>query len=135
MQQPQPHFDMFKDMFTHGVLCLAKDGAPVWVIKVLGPASILLGHRVMPNVPGLPTKYCFFTISVLSLAKDGAPVWVVKVLGPASIRVVLRIVPNVPSLPTRFCISRPGSGQRWCPCLGCIRVLTALFLVRLRIVP
>lgn len=35
LEQPQPFFDMFKGMFTHGVMCLTKDGSPVWVVKVI----------------------------------------------------------------------------------------------------
>lgn len=32
--QPQPHYETFKALFTHGVLGLSRAGRPIWVMKV-----------------------------------------------------------------------------------------------------
>ena len=34
LKQPQPHFETFKALFTHGVLGLSHSGRPIWVMKV-----------------------------------------------------------------------------------------------------
>jgi hypothetical protein len=34
LEQPQPFFDFAKGMYTHGLVCFAKNGAPVWLDKV-----------------------------------------------------------------------------------------------------
>lgn len=39
LKQPQPHFETFKALFTHGVLGLSHSGRPIWVMKVHVTAS------------------------------------------------------------------------------------------------
>lgn len=34
MQQPQPHYEAFKDLFSHGVLGFSHSGRPIWVMRV-----------------------------------------------------------------------------------------------------
>ena len=34
LKQPQPHYDTFKALFTHGVLGFSRSGRPIWVMKV-----------------------------------------------------------------------------------------------------
>ena len=34
LEQPQPFFDFAKGMYTHGLVCFTKNGAPVWLDKV-----------------------------------------------------------------------------------------------------
>lgn len=39
LQQPQPHYEAFKALFSHGVLGFSFSGRPIWVMKVcLAPA-------------------------------------------------------------------------------------------------
>lgn len=33
LKQPQPHYDTFKAVFTHGVLGYSRSGRPIWVMK------------------------------------------------------------------------------------------------------
>ena len=42
LQQPQPHFETFKALFTHGVLGLSHGGRPIWVMKVHCAAPLCL---------------------------------------------------------------------------------------------
>ncbi len=34
LEQPQPFFEFAKGMYTHGLVCFTKNGAPVWLDKV-----------------------------------------------------------------------------------------------------
>lgn len=54
LQQPQPHFEAFKALFSHGVLGLSLTGRPIWVMKV---GRLLIGnlgstdHCILKNSP------------------------------------------------------------------------------------
>lgn len=34
LQQPQPHYEAFKSLFSHGVLGFSHSGRPIWVMRV-----------------------------------------------------------------------------------------------------
>lgn len=53
LKQPQPNFEAFKALFTHGVLGLSKAGRPIWVMKVSN------------NVTMCPLVQCIHGITIL----------------------------------------------------------------------
>ena len=42
LQQPQPHFEAFKALFSHGVLGFKFSGRPPWVMKVCLSVSVAM---------------------------------------------------------------------------------------------
>ena len=48
LEQPQPFFDFAKGMYTHGLVCFTKNGAPVWLDKVGDMKRDWAGFKVRP---------------------------------------------------------------------------------------
>ena len=42
LQQPQPHFEAFKALFSHGVLGFSFSGRPIWLMKVCLSVSVAM---------------------------------------------------------------------------------------------
>ncbi|BDA46825.1 probable SEC14-like protein 2 at C-terminar half [Coccomyxa sp. Obi] len=54
LQQPQPHFEAFKALFSHGVLGFSFSGRPIWVMKV---GEIKKGLKALKATGVTPDDY------------------------------------------------------------------------------
>ncbi|EIE19775.1 hypothetical protein COCSUDRAFT_44590 [Coccomyxa subellipsoidea C-169] len=87
MQQPQPHYEAFKDLFSHGVLGFSHSGRPIWVMRI---GEIKKGLKALKATGVTPEDYerhvmfvqdYMYTVLDPNKLPEGRSIWIVDMKG------------------------------------------------------